>query len=187
MAKIEQRDALDVLTKPRLVAIADAVGLDLPARLPKADLVDAIAHSQRAPFPRVLGLLKRDELKAICRAAGIDDSGRAKAGIAARILGGRPDGGSVTLTKAELAEDVAASGGLLKRDAELIVNAMLEAMTESLRSGSPIEIRGFGSFRLRDRAARIGRNPRTGAKTRIPPKRVCYFRPGKALSEIVNS
>ena len=161
MAKIEQRDALDVLTKPRLVAIADAVGLDLPARLPKADLVDAIAHSQRAPFPRVLG--------------------------AARILGGRPDGGSVTLTKAELAEDVAASGGLLKRDAELIVNAMLEAMTESLRSGSPIEIRGFGSFRIRDRAARIGRNPRTGAKTKIPPKRVCYFRPGKALSEIVNS
>ncbi len=73
------------------------------------------------------------------------------------------------------------------REAEVIVNAVLEAMVESLRSGSSIEIRGFGSFRLRDRAARIGRNPRTGAKTRVPAKRVCYFKPGKALVEAVNS
>ena len=60
-------------------------------------------------------------------------------------------------------------------------------MAESLRSGSPVEIRGFGSFRLRDRAARIGRNPATGATVKVPPKRVCYFKPGRALVEIVNS
>ncbi len=169
------------------MAIASAAGLDLPAQLRKADLVDAIARFQRVPFPRILDLLLRDELKAICRAPGIDDSGRTKARIAERILGLRPGGGTATLTKAELVEDLAAAGGLLKRDAEVIVNAVLEAMVESLRSGSPIEIRGFGSFRLRDRAARIGRNPRTGAKTRVPAKRVCYFKPGKALIEIVNS
>ena len=186
MAKIEQRDALDVLTKSRLVAIAGAVGLDLPAQLRKADIVEAIASSQRAPFPLILGLLKRDELKAICRAADIDDSGRAKVKIADRILGHRL-GGEVTLTKADLAEDLAVAEGLLKREAEAIVDAMLAAMTESLRSGSPLEIRGFGSFRFRDRAARIGRNPATGAKVEMPPKRVCYFRPGKALVEAVNS
>ena len=67
-------------------------------------LVDAIAASTRAPFPRILELLKRDELKAICRAAGIDDSGREKATIADRILGRDPEGGTDTLTKAELEE-----------------------------------------------------------------------------------
>jgi integration host factor subunit beta len=186
MARIDQRDALDVLTKPRLVAIAGAVGLDLPAQLRKVEIVDAIASSQRAPFPLILSLLKRDELKAICRAAGIDDSDRPKARIADRILGHRP-GGEVTLTKADLAEDLAVAEGLLKREAEAIVDAMLAAMTESLRSGSSIEVRGFGSFRLRDRAARIGRNPATGAEVRIPAKRVCYFTPRKALVEAVNS
>ena len=126
-------------------------------------------------------------MKAICRAAGVDDSGREKATIADRILGRRPEGGTDTLTKAELAEAVAAVTGLLKQDAEVVVNAALETMAESLRSGSPIEIRGFGSFRLRDRAARVGRNPRTGARVRVPPKRVCYFKPGRILLEIVNS
>ncbi len=187
MAKIEQRDALSVLTKPRLLAIADAVGLDLPAQLLKADIVDAVASSPRAPFPRILGLLKRDELKAICRAAGLDDSGRTKAKIAGRILGRPLEGATTNLTKAELVEDLAAAEGLPKRDAEIIVNAVLDAMVESLRSGSPVEIRGFGSFRLRDRAARIGRSPATGARVEVPPKRVCYFKPGKALVEAVNS
>ena len=68
-----------------------------------------------------------------------------------------------------------------------MVNAVLVTMAESLRSGSPIEIRGFGSFRLRDRAARVGRNPKTGAHVNVPPKRVCYFKPGRILLELVNS
>ena len=92
-----------------------------------------------------------------------------------------------TLTKADLIEAVAAFTGLLKQDAEVVVNAVLDAMVESLRSAESIEIRGFGSLRLRDRAARVGRNPKTGASVKIPAKRVCYFKPGRILLEIVNS
>ncbi len=185
MASIDQRDALDVLTVPRLLEIAADLALELPPRSLKAEMVEAIARSRRAPFPRVLALLRRDELKKICRAAGIDDSGREKAGIADRILGRSPDGGTGTLTKAELIEAVAAITGMLKKDADTVVNAMFETMVESLRDGSKIEIRGFGSFRLRDRQARIGRNPRTGVEVDVPAKRVCYFKPGKTLKQIL--
>ncbi len=90
MPLIRQRDALGVLTKLRLLEIAEGLGLGLPGRMLKPALVDTIAASARAPFPRILEQLKRDELKAICRAAGLDDSGREKAviaEIAERILG----------------------------------------------------------------------------------------------------
>jgi integration host factor subunit beta len=96
-----------------------------------------------------------------------------------------PDGGAGTLTKADLIAEVAATTGLLKKDADIVVNAALETMAEALRSGSQIEIRRFGSFRLRDRPARIGRNPRTGEPVQVPAKRVCYFKPGKTLKRIV--
>ena len=137
-------------------------------------------------MPRILAQLRRDELKAICQAFGIDDSGRTKASIADRILGLGPSGGAGTLTKAELIEAVAAAAGLLKKDADAIVNVVLDTMVQSLRAGSKIEIRGFGSFRLRDRQARIGRNPRTGAEVQVPAKRVCYFKPGKTLKKILS-
>ncbi len=99
-----------------------------------------------------------------------------------------PDAAGVTatLTKAQLVEEVAAVTGLLKREAEVVVNAVLESMVDALRSGSQIEIRRFGSFRLRDRPARVGRNPRTGARVQVPAKRVCYFKPGKTLKRIVS-
>ncbi len=185
MPTIDQRGALGVLRKLRLLEIAGALGLGLPGRLSKPEIVDAIASSTRAPFPRILELLRRDELKAICRAAGIDDSGREKASIADRILGRDSAGGVETLTKAELVEAVIAVTGLLRQDAEVIVNAALETMVESLQAGEGIEIRGFGSFRLRDRAARVGRNPKTGASVRVPAKRVCYFKLGKELREVL--
>ena len=118
--------------------------------------------------------------------AGIDDSGREKAKIADRILGRRPEGSTDTVTKAELIEAVAVVSGVLRQDAEVIVNAVLDTMVGSLQSGETIEIRGFGSFRLRDRAARVGRNPRTGASVQVPVRRICYFKPGKTLLEIVN-
>ena len=73
MPQVGQRDALDVLTKPRLLEIAAALGLGAPGRLFKAELVDAIAASPRARFPRILDLLRRDELKEICRVAVIYD------------------------------------------------------------------------------------------------------------------
>ena len=122
-----------------------------------------------------------DELNEICRAAGIDDSGHEKAAIADRILGRDSAGGVETLTKADLIETIAAVTELLKQDAEVMANAVLEAMVESLQAGETIEIRGFGSFRIRDRAARVGRNPKTGASVEVPAKRVCYFKPGKML------
>ncbi len=182
----DQRVALDALSKPRILEIVDILGLGLPGRLLKAELVDAIAASRRAPLPRIVELLSRDELKAICRAVGLDDSGRAKIVIADRILGRRPDGSTATLTKVQLMEAVAAATGLLKKDAEVVVNAAIAAMTDSLRAGSSIEIRGFGSFGLRQRAPRIGRNPRTGEPVDVPAKHVCYFKPGKLL-QLLNS
>ncbi len=72
-----------------------------PGHWLKAEIVDAIAASARAPFPRILDLLRRDELKTICRAAGIDDSGREKAVIADRILGRSLAGGFDKLTRAQ--------------------------------------------------------------------------------------
>ncbi len=173
--------ALGVLTKPRLLEIAGTLDLGLPGRLLKPELVDAVAASPRAPFPRILELLLRDELKAICRTAGIDGSGRAKAVIVDRILGRRPDGTRDTWTKADLIDTITAEAGVPTREAEVIINAVLAAMTESLRSGSTIEIRGFGSFGIRQRRARTARNPKTGAAVDVPAKKVCYFRPGKTL------
>ncbi len=69
----------------------------------------------------------------------------------------------------------------MKRDAEVMVNAALAAMVESLQADERIEIRGFGSFGLRHRGARTGRNPKTGAAVHVPAKRICYFKPGKTL------
>ncbi len=180
MPQVRQRDALSVLTKPRLLEIAAALSLGLPGRLLKAELVNAIAASPRAPFPRILELLKRDELKAICRAEGIDDSGREKALIADRILG-RADGTTATLTKADLIEAVAVEAGITKKDAEVMISIALASMVESLQAGESIEVRGFGSLGIRHRPARTGRNPRTGAAVHVPAKRVCYFKPGKTL------
>jgi integration host factor subunit beta len=68
-----------------------------------------------------------------------------------------------------------------KKDADLLVNTFLESIIESLRTGEGIELRGFGSFRLRDRKARQGRNPRSGESIEVPPKRVVYFKLGKEL------
>ncbi len=187
MARIHQRDALGVLTRLRLLDVAAALGVEVSTQAVKAKLTDAIARSPRAPLPRILELLRRDELKAICRFAGLNDSGRAKVDIADRILGGRPDAESATLTKADLVEELVAAQGLLKREAESIVNATLEAMTDSLRANSQIELRGFGSFRFRDRLARTGRNPATGALVRVPAKRICYFRPGRSLLSSINA
>ncbi len=92
-----------------------------------------------------------------------------------------------TLTKAELTEAVAAATNVLKQDAEKIVATVLDTMVEALRDGSRIELRGFGSFGIRQRAARNGRNPATGEAVKVPPKRVCYFKPGKVLADLVNS
>ncbi len=90
------------------------------------------------------------------------------------------------LTKAELVEEVAKATQVTKKQAEEIVNTVFQTIVESLRSGKKIELRGFGSFRIRSRGARIGRNPKTGERVEVPPKRIPYFKPGKELKEQLN-
>jgi integration host factor subunit beta len=90
------------------------------------------------------------------------------------------------MTKAELVEEVARSTQLTKRHAEVIVNTVFESIVDSLKDGEKIELRGFGSFRIRERNSRIGRNPKTGDRVDVPSKRVPYFKPGKQLKELLN-
>jgi integration host factor subunit beta len=90
------------------------------------------------------------------------------------------------MTKADLVEQVAALGDLTRRDGEVIVETIFDSVIAALQSGDKIEIRGFGSFRIRSRNARTGRNPKTGAKVEVPAKRVPYFKPSKELRELIN-
>ena len=91
------------------------------------------------------------------------------------------------MTKADLIDEVAKNSELSKKDAEAIVQAVLDSIVESLKSGGKVELRGFGSFRLRGRSSREGRNPKTGEKVFVPAKKVPYFKPGKDLRELINS
>jgi integration host factor subunit beta len=90
------------------------------------------------------------------------------------------------MTKAELVDEVAHVVQLTKKQAETIVNIVFDSIVESLRTGQKIELRGFGSFRLRSRKARTGRNPKTGEKVEVPSKKIPYFKPGKELKELIN-
>ncbi|MBK7995877.1 MAG: integration host factor subunit beta [Blastocatellia bacterium] len=90
-----------------------------------------------------------------------------------------------TITRLELAQEVAKAVGsmmeITNRDAEAIVAEIIQSMIDTLKEGNEIEIRGFGSFRLRSRRARRGRNPKTGESVDVPAKRVVYFKMGKDL------
>jgi integration host factor subunit beta len=90
------------------------------------------------------------------------------------------------MTKAELVDEVARVVQLTKKQAEMIVNIVFDSIVESLRAGQKIELRGFGSFRLRSRKSRTGRNPKTGEKVEVPSKKIPYFKPGKELKELIN-
>jgi integration host factor subunit beta len=90
------------------------------------------------------------------------------------------------MTKAELVEQVARSAQITKKHAETIVNTVFESIVDSLNRGEKIELRGFGSFRIRERGSRIGRNPKTGARVDVPSKKIPYFKPGKQLKELLN-
>ena len=90
------------------------------------------------------------------------------------------------LTKAELVEQVAEAADLTKKDADLVLETVLGNIVEALRRGEKVELRGFGTFRLRHRDARTGRNPKTGGRVNVPPKLVAYFKPGKDLKALIN-
>lgn len=92
------------------------------------------------------------------------------------------------MTKSELIEVLSRRlTHLPAGDVELAVRTMLEQMSESLADGKRIEIRGFGSFSLHYRSARMGRNPKTGEAVALPGKHVPHFKPGKLLRESVNT
>ena len=92
------------------------------------------------------------------------------------------------MTKAQLIERVAEqTPALTKHQTEEIVNAIFNSIKEALSRGDKIEIRGFGSFRLRQRRMREGRNPKTGAAVSVPAKKVPFFKAGKELKELVDS
>ena len=91
------------------------------------------------------------------------------------------------MTKSELIEVISREQShLAYRDVELAVKCMIEQMSKALASGERIEIRGFGSFSLHFRPPRMGRNPKTGEKVLINPKRLPFFKCGKELRERVN-
>ena len=90
------------------------------------------------------------------------------------------------MTKADLVEKVSVEAEMTKKDAEQLVEIVFDSIVGSLNKGEKIELRGFGSFRVRERNARKGRNPKTGAAVNISAKRVAYFKPGKKLKELIN-
>ena len=91
------------------------------------------------------------------------------------------------MTKADLVESVANEAEMTKKDAEQLVEIIFDSIINTLNKGEKIELRGFGSFRVRHRNARKGRNPKTGEAVSIPAKRVAYFKPGKDLKELINT
>jgi len=91
-----------------------------------------------------------------------------------------------TMTKADLVEEVVRVTELPRKESETIVETIFESIIQALQSGDKIEIRGFGSFRTRQRRGRTGRNPKTGAKVEVPPKRIPFFKPSKELKDFVN-
>jgi integration host factor subunit beta len=91
------------------------------------------------------------------------------------------------MTKRDLIDEVVRLyPGYSRRDAEVIVNAVFSGMASTLRGGGRIEIRGFGSFIVKQRQGREGRNPRTGRVVSVPPKRVPFFKVGKELRQRVD-
>lgn len=89
------------------------------------------------------------------------------------------------MNKADLINKVAERTSLTKKDSEKAVNAVIEAIEEALVNGQKVSLVGFGTFEVRPRQARIGRNPQTGETIEIPASKVPAFRPGKALKESV--
>jgi integration host factor subunit beta len=90
------------------------------------------------------------------------------------------------MTKAALVEEVSRVADLTKKQSEVVVYTVFHSIIGALRRGEKIELRGFGSFRIRLREPRKGRNPKTGDGVDVPTKKVPYFKPGKELKELIN-
>ena len=91
-----------------------------------------------------------------------------------------------TMTKADLVDEVIRATELPRKESETVIETIFDSIIQALQSNDKIEIRGFGSFRTRQRRGRVGRNPKTGAKVEVPPKRIPFFKPSKELKDFVN-
>ena len=89
------------------------------------------------------------------------------------------------MTRAELSGQVSQAIEMPLKESDVVVCAIFDSIVRALRSGDKVEIRGFGSFHTRQRRARTGRNPKTGARVEVPPKRIPFFKPSKDLRALV--
>jgi nucleoid DNA-binding protein len=89
------------------------------------------------------------------------------------------------MTKADIVDQIADRTGLTKKDVADTVDEFLEAVGRALANGQHIEIRGFGTFKVKDRKSRLARNPRTGDAVPVPPRRVPVFKVSKELKDLV--
>lgn len=90
------------------------------------------------------------------------------------------------MNKSELIKTLAEQSDVSMDEASLVVNTFFDCMKEALLQGDRVEIRGFGSFKIKEYGAYAGRNPRTGEKVEVQPKRLPFFRAGKELKEFLN-
>ena len=90
------------------------------------------------------------------------------------------------MNKTDLVTEVAERTGLSKKDTDQVLSAALEAITEAMEAGEKVQIAGFGVFDVKERAPRMGRNPRTKEEIQIPASRLPVFKPGKALRELID-
>lgn len=90
------------------------------------------------------------------------------------------------MTKADLVEEVSRITEVKRKEAEVIVETIFDSIMHALRGKDKVEIRGFGSFRTRQRRGRTGRNPKTGEKVEVPPKTIPFFKPSKDLKDLIN-
>lgn len=90
------------------------------------------------------------------------------------------------MTKADLVEEVSRITEVKRKESEVIVETIFDSIMSALRKKDKVEIRGFGSFRTRQRRGRIGRNPKTGEKVEVPPKTIPFFKPSKDLKDLIN-
>lgn len=91
------------------------------------------------------------------------------------------------MTKADLIEEVSRVVEVTRKESEVIVETIFESVVKSLHDGDKVEVRGFGSFRTRERRGRVGRNPKSGEKVSVPPKTIPFFKPSKELRDLINS
>ncbi len=88
------------------------------------------------------------------------------------------------MTKSELMDNIAAQHpNMTKKQIEFIIKSVFDSIKQSLQNGEKVEIRGFGSFKIREKSSKVGRNPKTGSKVSVPDKKMPYFKPGKEIKE----